>query len=156
MISEVECSDFIRQQVMQQKRQDEENMPHIRGTNPHRSFAGRSEGFKKISKVRCDWDQDVMRTAKPAVHASKIITNSWNSRISNSYKFLQILTNSYKFLHILQENGLPLSFRAFTRFEHISDSQPQFLSSSAGDAQNVLYTLLILAEDSLNVVYYDP
>ena len=115
-----------------------------------------SDGFKKISKVLCDWDQDVMRTAKPAVHASKIITNSWNSRISNSYKFLQIFTDSYKFLHILQENGLPLSFRAFTRFEHISDSQPQFLSSSAGDAQNVLYTLLILAEDSLNVVYYDP
>ena len=53
-------------------------------------------------------------------------------------------------------NGLPLSFRAFMCFEHISDSQPQFLSSSAGDAQNVLYTLLILAEDSLNVVYYDP
>ena len=156
MISEVECSDFIRQQVMQQKRQDEEDMPHICGTNIPRSFAGRSEGFKKISKVRCDWDQDVMHSAKPAVHASKIITNSWNSRISNSYKFLQMFTYSYKFLHILQENGLPLSFRAFTRFEHISDSQPQFLSSSAGDAQNVLYTLLILAEDSLNVVYYDP
>ena len=101
MRSEVECSDVIRQQVMQQKRQDEEDMPHICGTNPHRSFAGRSEGFKKISKVLCDWDQDVMRTAKPAVHASKIMTNSWNSQISNSYKFLQILTYSYKFLHIL-------------------------------------------------------